>query len=870
MNPAEVPSVIKREYAAIKFDIINDNYGDLFSPSATIEVKPAIDAEVSYPCTIKAYIKDSAGQAVSQYNLSMKDNGDKIKIKLPNLDQGSYSLALEYIKSGKVEARGSSAFSVKLPLVESDEFDFTVYLDGFYHGDDSSLRIAKYLNSIGFTSVSWLGGNSIKRGYDKLYRPYGEARFMSRMEAEGIRGQPVLYSVLFEILHATDKRFNYSKPGKVDKSSGLPMPDAAYPGKDFLAWNNYWLNLFLESAYGRMPLTKGLVVGDELTGTSIPISDRIKKNYEGLTGKKATTGLDIPTNYDFYKYYLNIPASTIWFSHSIFKKYNDKLDFDSVTYPNTFGGHSTAVASPFEATTALGSTSPDIYPFGEKKVFQKNQYLMALVYAASDFGKSTKVGLTGGQLSNNYYQAFPEQVFSGIAAGAKFITIFRYVSTNFEKNGRIDEKFAEIAKKTTADAGIIGRTLNNYKREQARVALLYPFTSHIYLSMGKPKNNDYLEMSGSSPQYLSLIYALESEFELFRRMAGHVDIIFDEQVQRGDLKKYDILVVGYCKQMEERTMREVVRYVKDGGTLFISTDSGKFNQYNKPSDILYGALPATPGQEVKVVTDYSETRLSKPEEWQTGNNLTVKAGAEVLFSFPDKQPACVIGKVGRGEALVLGMPFAGLLAGSNASKSAVVEYILNRDSRLISKVKDRDFSAITFLPQHGHGKVLMIFNGHKEPAAATVTAAADEEDASATLVDIVNGERIPFAVKDGVMSFNITCPAVWGRALALLKIPPSKPEVSVSGNPVPGEKFCYAVRLLGKDEQPTPYTLPVKVTITAPDGKVRDDLSGTRVVARGVYAFAFVWPSNAMKGEWKITVSDSVSGASDSATWTVK
>ena len=317
-------------------------------------------------------------------------------------------------------------------------------------------------------------------------------------------------------------------------------------------------------------------------------------------------------------------------------------------------------------------------------------------------------------------------------------------------------------------------------------------------------------------------------------------------------------------------MREVVRYVKDGGTLFISTDSGKFNQYNQPSNILYGALPATPGQEVKVVTDYSETRLSKPEEWQTGNNLTAKAGSEVLFSFQDKQPACVIGKVGRGEALVLGMPFAALLAGSNASKSSIVEYILNRNSRLISKVKDRDFSAITFLPQYGHGKVLMIFNGHKEPATATVTAAADDEDASAALVDIVSGERIPFAVKDGVMSFTINCPAVWGRALALLKTPPSKPEVSVSGNPVSGEKFCYAVRLLGKDEQPVPYTLPVEITITAPDGKVRDDLSGTRVIARGVYAFAFVWPSNAMKGEWKITASDKISGASDSACWTVK
>jgi len=281
-------------------------------------------------------------------------------------------------------------------------------------------------------------------------------------------------------------------------------------------------------------------------------------------------------------------------------------------------------------------------------------------------------------------------------------------------------------------------------------------------------------------------------------------------------------------------------------------------------------LPATVGAQRPVTADYSSVRITDPTPFLQGNVLQPKPNAEVLFTFDDNKPACVRGAVGRGEAIVVGMPLAALRAKDNEDKLEVISSVLNQRARLICRPADGKFSAVAFLPKRGEGRIFMVVNHHKDKATTEVVAAGDVSEAGYLLADIVTGERIPFTVNDGRLSFRVTCAGRWGRALALLPRAPASIEVSASAPYHAGGKLMIAVRILGADGQPLPSSLPFDLVVKDPDGIVRDDLSGVRVAEQGVYVFAMRWPINAKAGTWTVTASEKISHSSDTAEWQVR
>ncbi|MHB9139228.1 MAG: hypothetical protein ACYC4Q_07495, partial [Victivallaceae bacterium] len=676
-----------------------------------------------------------------------------------------------------------------------------------------------------------------------------------------IRTRPCWYPVTYYIM--LPKTPNYDYTNRKPK-----LPDAAFPGKDFMPYDFHWMDAFDREYWGKMPLTDGAVIGDELTAMWIPQTNRINKGYQEMTGRPAPDEKS-PDYYNLLQYRLHIGGDIIWLARAAWEAKNPGSIFDCVISPNSFAGHSSPLVNVYETISSIGCPSPDEYHYGEPKFYQKTLKSSAIAWSATDFGCLARLAFTGGQLNNDYYMDFPEQVFAALSAGFNEFHVFAYGCASFEKNGRQDPKFAEIAKRTTADGAKIGRTLNHCKRSRARVAMLYPHTSHLWLSMGKAFNDDYLKMTGTSSQYLGLTYAVEVEFDLLRRMFGHADILFDEQIRQGELRNYDVFVLAYSRQTEERTLREIRRFTESGGTLLVTSDSGRLNELNKPTATLYDAMPAVIGKDREVMTDYSETRLVQRAQWSIGADLQPKAGAEMLFSFPDRTPACVRGKVGSGEAIVLGEPMAALKASKNQLK--LIDYLLNKKARLISKPEDGEFSAITFIAPRDRTRIFMVANHNKTDAKTIVKACGDEAEAKSVLADIVTGEKIPFNVKDGVLSFEVAVKDRWGRALALLERPPALIEASVSATTAKaGDDFMMLVRMLGKDGLSTRATLPFELVVKDPSGTVRDDLSGVRVAENGVYVFKMRWPAAARTGKWTLSVSDKISGASDSASWTVK
>ena len=859
-HPAAMPVRLPEPATSAEMDILTDNSGDIFRPGGRLIAAPKLAGIVAYPYEVQAVIEREGNPPISAGSYVLADKDASINLDLPMLDAGIYRLRLDLTKAGKPACTATGRFSIGLPLIAPDEFNFEVIMTPNNLGEADDVRIAGDLKRIGFTRISTIGGTIVG-----LYNGFNnrEALHYSRMQEAGLRVRPVWYPVLFDLLGAQGRGLTATFP---------PAPtDPAFPDKKFLPYEYGWLNAFGEAIYGRMPLTEGMVVSDETTGLGIKMTERLAKGYQLRMGTAPATNTADPRFYEAMQYQLQTATNLVWLCRSTTAAYNKAWLFDSIISPNSFCGHSSTLVDVFGTISALGTSSPDEYWYGEQKLYLKSLCSMATLWSATGFSRLSRPGFTGGQLSNNHYMEFPEQVFAAISGGAQEYKVFDFDSASFEKHGRQDLRFAAIAKRTTADASRIGRTLNHYARSRARVALLYPNTAHVITSMGMQFNTNYLQMTGTANGFLDLTFAFQTEFELLRRMFGHVDVIFDEQVKRGDLKQYDLVVVGYCKQVEERTLRELRKYTQNGGTLLISSDSGQFNALQQKTGTLYDILPAVVGAETRVATDYTDTSMQKPTEWSTGNSLYSKPGAEVLFSFPDKTAACVRGTVGRGEAIVLGMPFAALRATSGTARRDLISYLLHQRVPLISKAEDEECSAITFTNERDGGRVFMVVNHHKFDAKTRVTAPADDDEARYTLADIVTGESLPFTVQNGLLSFEVTLPDRWGRALALLKTPPAALEVSVSGQTAePGKKFMILVRMLGKDGQPIQATLPFNLQIVDPDGLVRDDLSGVRIVEQGIYVFSMPWPVNARKGQWTATVSDKISGATDRAIWQVK
>ena len=869
LNTAERVEPKKQE--RVTCDVIRDNYGDLFAPGATLRLKPDIDTpEAPYPCEAVATLEDAAGQTAPVGRYPLEDADGEVRVRLPYLDRGRYNLRLDVRKNRKPVGSTTAPFSVALPLPVGDEFSFSVLVPGDYLSEPDQKRIARQIRSVGFTSVFWLGGH-IYGSYRGMYRTWNRSRFASRMQEAGLRVSPVWYPALLCPLQADGLNRNFGlKTGRPGPVSRRTVPTPAFPGKDFLPYAHFWLETLTDRLYGRMPLTCSYYAHDEIVGTRFAgaDADRFKEAFETATGIPAASIESTAQGaYQFMDYQLKAVTDYVWLNRSVGEDHAPHLTLECTISPMSLGSHTSAVVDVIGTTSALGSAAPDVYHYGEPKLYVKSLGNMAIIWSATEFGRLSTPSFMGGQLNNVYYEGFPEQVFAALSGGARKFEVFSYSTTSFEKNARQDTRFAEIARRTTSEAGRVGRTLNHYRRVRARVAMLYPQTAHMWLSMGQTFNDDYLELVGTSKQYIGLGGAVRSQYDLLRRTFGHVDVLFDEQVQRGDLSSYDVCVVGYARQVKARTLRAVRRFAERGGTLLVSADSARLDEKNEPTDALYGVLPAAVGAPRAVSADYANTRMPNPVPFCQGNALEPKPGAEVLFTFPDKRPACVRGAVGRGEAILLGMPVASLRAEVNDAKRKLVAYVLKARARLISRPDDGEFSAVTFLPERGAGRIFLVVNHSKLEATTRVAASGDAEETEHTLADIVSGERIPFTVDADELSFEITCPDRWGRALALLPNPPADIEVSASAPGSVGGKLMLAVRLLGTDGQLVRSTLPFDLVVKDPEGGGRDDLSGTRVAERGVYAFAMAWPVNARKGKWTVTVAEKISGGSDQATW---
>jgi hypothetical protein len=323
---------------------------------------------------------------------------------------------------------------VALPIpLASDAFPFSVWVAPIASAYDEA-RIARDLRAIGFDGVSYGGGVVIDGSYAGLLRPYAEARFLSSMQEAGLSTRPCWYPALDYIMVPKTKNYDFT-------NRQPPTPDAVFPGDTFLPYQFHWMDAYATSYWGRMPLTDGATIGDELAAIRIPLTDRVRKAYADATGR-AGPDAQSPDDYDLLQVRLMIGGDIIWLTRAAWEAHSPGSAFDCVLSPNSFAGHASPLLNLYATFSSLGVPSPDEYHYGEPKLYQKTLKSAAIAWSGTEFGRLAKPALTGGQLSNAYYEEFPEQVFAALSAGMHEFHVFHFSCASFERDGRQDPRFA--------------------------------------------------------------------------------------------------------------------------------------------------------------------------------------------------------------------------------------------------------------------------------------------------------------------------------------------------------------------------------------------------------------------------------------------
>lgn len=146
-----------------------------------------------------------------------------------------------------------------------------------------------------------------------------------------------------------------------------------------------------------------------------------------------------------------------------------------------------------------------------------------------------------------------------------------------------------------------------------------------------------------------------------------VDIVWEKDLPRGGLDGYKVCYLSGPNLLRD-SADELVQWVKDGGTLWLTAGAAQRDEFNRPLDTLDAILPVQRKQTQVPQPFQSPDRLLyvlNPQDTATAGTtamevlsviqqLTPKSGDEVLANYADGQPAVIKSKVGKGTVYSVG------------------------------------------------------------------------------------------------------------------------------------------------------------------------------------------------------------------------
>ncbi|NUQ64579.1 MAG: hypothetical protein HUU20_19100 [Pirellulales bacterium] len=345
---------------------------------------------------------------------------------------------------------------------------------------------------------------------------------------------------------------------------------------------------------------------------------------------------------------------------------------------------------------------------------------------------------------------------------------------------------------------------------------------------------------GKSPATIG--YPNEQIYGFYSVMAmAHLDgdVLFDEHVERGDLKGYDVLAMPRCDAVTKKMHDEILALVKRGGTVIS-------DQYLGPE------IPGT------VRFDFDFTYRPKV-------NADAIAGGVMYAEWDDHlNPQTAKLKEARGVT-------------AEEDQKIMESYARQLKSALAGKVEPEieidTPKALVNVLEKGGVKYLVLVNDHRaygdrvgkykaildKLVPQTVTVTVRHSDRPAHVYDLLQRKLLPTTGQGGSYSFPVELSELGGTLIALSPAKFSRIETRMPETAKRGEQTAISVAILDDAGKPLAGLQPLKLSMVDSKGNPTET-TGYYCAENGELQLPVHPALNDEPGKWTVRVEDLTAG----------
>jgi beta-galactosidase len=356
--------------------------------------------------------------------------------------------------------------------------------------------------------------------------------------------------------------------------------------------------------------------------------------------------------------------------------------------------------------------------------------------------------------------------WSSIAKGARGINVYAYypMSTGYESGGyglvNLDGTLTDRAVSTGAIARLVDRhqaLLLGSRPVPARVAIVYNPLSQMV--GGAQRRQDFPEAHPSS---------LIGYYRVFAENNIPVDFIHRNELERGDVSQYGLIVVPYPIMFTEAAAAGLRRFVERGGVAVAEARPAWNDERGHAAEVIPGAglhevfgvreAAAWMRPQVELALVDAAHPLTAGIEPRTlrgalhANTVELLSRDAQVLATIDGEPAVVVSRYGEGRTLFVGS----YLGWGNhpAQHEATTEFVRRLAAwagieKPVGTSLDGGLEppVVARLQENDDGYLLFLINHH--PAAQHLAVTVRLDDGGYVLSELVSGRTVTDAARDG-------------------------------------------------------------------------------------------------------------------------
>ncbi len=371
------------------------------------------------------------------------------------------------------------------------------------------------------------------------------------------------------------------------------------------------------------------------------------------------------------------------------------------------------------------------------------------------------------------------------------------------------------ARRTFAEARMLGPMLAALRRPASEVALLYPWASFAF----------------SDPQ--PIVRVLSQVHDMLEAVVGPVDVVHEGSIlDASRLAGLKVLVIAESRCIPDRLAQAIEHWVTKGGILVTIGAVGVIDERQLPSRFTDKLLGLRYGPKVEAAVQGLSPRV------HAGIVLAPRR-ANVMHKYAGAGAAIVVNDVADSGAVSIGF-----LPTPDEFRRIMDEWLPKPST---ARASDPAVHVFTLVAPKGAATYLVAVNTSSTFRDTQIVLPPGVPHAAA--YSLLDGAPTQALAGPKATTLPIKLGAGRASVLGLFAGKPAKIEFSLTRAK---GVVDYTLKVLTASGKPFLAPLPVEIMFIAPDGAVRKEHGGWRATQDGALAGREILPYDAPKGKWTV------------------